>query len=65
MKAIDKTWKAILDPGYSVLGLPHGVGRNDALYLDVVTGWQGPRRSWPAFGSRSHPATERRDRHEP
>jgi len=58
MKPIDKTWKAVVDPGYSVLGLAHSVGRDNVLYLDVVTGWPGSRgRTWPALERRA-----RRDR---
>jgi hypothetical protein len=48
MKANDQTWAVFFDPDYSVLGLPNGPGRNGVQYLDVVTGWQGPRRVRPA-----------------
>jgi len=48
MKA-NETWTAILDPQYSVLPLPPGLGRDGARYLDIATGWQGSRRNWPAF----------------
>ena len=57
MKAIDQTWMVLLDPDYSVLGLPSGPGRNGVQYLDVVTGWQASRGIWPAFEGRP-----RRDR---
>ena len=56
MKAIDPTWTVFLDPDYSILGLASS-GRNGVQYLDVVTGWQGPRRVWPAVE-----ALPRRDR---
>ena len=49
MKANEQTWTAFLDPQYSVLGLPHGLGRDGARYLDVATGWQGSRRIRAAF----------------
>jgi len=41
MKEIEQTWTAVLDPQYSVLGLPHRFGNDGGRYLDVVTGWQG------------------------
>ncbi len=53
MKANDKNWTTFLDPGYSVLALPQGLGRNGFRYLDVTTGWQGSRRVWPAFDRRA------------
>jgi hypothetical protein len=51
MKA-NETWTAILDPQYSVLPLPRGLGRDGARYLDIVTGWQGSRRNRHAFERR-------------
>ena len=45
MKANEQIWTAILDPRYSVLALPHGLGRVGARYLDIATGWQGSRRN--------------------
>ena len=57
MKANDQAWTLFLDPDYSVLGLPSSPGRNAAQYLDFVTGWQVPRRVWPAVEARP-----RRDR---
>jgi hypothetical protein len=58
MKANEQTWTASLDPEYSVLGLPHGLGRDGARYLDVATGWQESRRIRAAFegASPSRPA---------
>jgi hypothetical protein len=53
MKAIDKTWSAFLDPEYSVLRLPHGLGRDGALYLDVTTGCHASRRIWTALEGRA------------
>ena len=53
MKAIHKTWPALLDPGYSVLALAHGVGRKGSLYLDVTTGCHPSRRIWPALEGRA------------
>ncbi len=52
MKAKDQTWTLLLDPDYSVLGLPSAPGRNGVRYLDVVTGWQEPRWVWPAVEAR-------------
>jgi hypothetical protein len=57
MKANDQALTVFLDPDYSLLGLPSGSGRKGVQYLDVVTGWQGPRRVWPAVEARP-----RRDR---
>jgi hypothetical protein len=48
MKANDRSWTAILDPRYSVLALPHGLGRVGARYLDIATGWQESRRNRPS-----------------
>ncbi len=48
MKANEQSWTAILDPRYSFLALPHGLGRVGARYLDIATGWQGSRRNRPS-----------------
>jgi hypothetical protein len=57
MKTDDESWSVLLDPGYSILGLPHAPGRNGVRYLDVVTGWQRPRPVSPTVA-----AGPRRDR---
>jgi hypothetical protein len=48
MKVNDAYWTPFLDPEYSVLGLPRGLGGQGIRYLDFTTGWQGSRWVWAA-----------------
>ena len=57
MKSNDERWAAFLDPEFSILELSSGLGRRDVQYVDVITGWQGPRWTGSVF---EQPRRERR-----